>query len=312
MIETSVLITIDGGALAGTLTTPDGEGPFPAALLIGGSGPLDRDGNHKRLPLGLSRDLAEILDSAGWVTLRFDKRGVGESTGDYLSTGFYDELADATSALEWLSSYPNVTAVVPVGHSAGALYAVEMSAHDYVPSGAVLFGYTTSTGEATLVWQAGEIGESVPRWVKGLLTVFGTNIEKQQSKALAKLKNTTNDVVRIQGQRINAKWMREFLVYDPEPVLRSSKSPLLAITGSKDVQVNPADIETISRITGDRATAMVINDVDHILRTESASVSNPKRYKQQITKPIDDRVVDALVTWLDGTAIIESGGTDEV
>ena len=312
MIETSVSIAIDGGTLAGTLTTPDGEGPFPAALLIAGSGPLDRDGNHKRLPLGLSRDLAEILDGAGWVTLRFDKRGVGESTGDYLSTGFYDELADATSAREWLNSHPNITAVVPVGHSAGALYAAEMSARGDAPSGAVLFGYTTSTGEETLVWQAGEIGESVPRWVKGLLRVFGTSIEKQQSKALAKLKNTSEDVVRIQGQRINAKWMREFLAYDPEPVLRSTTSPLLAITGSKDVQVNPADIETIAQITEDRGTAMVINDVDHILRTETASVSNPKRYKQQVTKPIDNRVVDALVAWLDSTVITGSGGTDEV
>jgi pimeloyl-ACP methyl ester carboxylesterase len=312
MIETSVSIAIDGGTVAGTLTTPDGEGPFPAALLMAGSGPLDRDGNHKRLPLGLSRDLAEILDGAGWVTLRFDKRGVGESTGDYLSTGFYDELADATSAREWLNSRPNITAVVPVGHSAGALYAAEMSARGDAPSGAVLFGYTTSTGEETLVWQAGEIGESVPRWVKGLLRVFGTSIEKQQSKALAKLKNTSKDVVRIQGQRINAKWMREFLAYDPEPVLRSTTSPLLAITGSKDVQVNPADIETIAQITGGRGTAMVINDVDHILRTETAPVSNPKRYKQQVTKPVDDRVVDALVTWLDSTTITESGGTDEV
>jgi hypothetical protein len=106
--------------------------------------------------------------------------------------------------------------------------------------------------------------------------------------------------------------MREFLAYDPEPVLRSTTSPLLTITGSKDVQVNPADIETISRITGDRGTAMVINDVDHILRTETAPVSNPKRYKQQVTKPVDDRVVDALVTWLDSTTIIGSGGTDEV
>ena len=312
MIETSVSIAIDGGALVGTLTTPDGEGPFPAALLIPGSGPLDRDGNHKRLPLGLSRDLAAILDKAGWATLRFDKRGVGESTGDYLSTGFYDELADATSALEWLNSHPDVAAVVPVGHSAGALYSAEMSARGEAPSGAVLFGYTTSTGEETLVWQAGEIGESVPKWVKGLLRLFGTNIEKQQSKALAKLKNTSKDVVRIQGQRVNAKWMREFLAYDPEPVLRETTSPLLAITGSKDVQVNPADIETFAQITGDRGTAMVIKDVDHILRTETAPFSNPKRYKHQVTQPIDDRVVDALVTWLASTAIMELGGEDAI
>jgi pimeloyl-ACP methyl ester carboxylesterase len=308
MIETDVSIPAGDVTLAGTLATPNGEAPFPAALLLAGSGPLDRDGNHKRLPLGLSRDLARVLNEAGWASLRFDKRGVGESGGDYLSTGFYAELADATSALKWLNSQSDVTAVVPVGHSGGSLYAAEMSAGGRAGSGAVLLAHTTSTGEETLIWQAGEIGETVPRWIKALLRTFGTSIEKQQSKALAKLKGTSKDVVRIQGQKINAKWMREFLAYDPKPVLRMTTSPLLAITGSKDVQVNPADIDTIEEITGDHSTSMVVDDVDHILRTEAALVSNPKRYKQQITRPIDGRVVDAIVTWLDSTAI---GDTEE-
>ena len=312
MNETDVSIAAGEGALAGTLTTPNDEGPFPAALLIAGSGPLDRDGNHKRLPLSLSKDLARVLNDAGWASLRFDKRGIGQSTGDYLSTGFYDELADATAALKWLGSHPNITDAVAVGHSAGALYAAEMSTREDVAAGAVLLAYTIKTGEETLIWQAGEIGESVPRWVKGLLKVFGTSIEKQQSKALTKLKNTSKDVVRIQGQKINAKWMREFLAYDPEPVLRMTTSPLLAITGSKDVQVDPADIDLIAKIAGDHATAMVINDVDHLLRTEAAAVSNPKRYKEQVTKPIDDRVVGVLVSWLESVATSYSGGSDAI
>jgi hypothetical protein len=126
---------------------------------------------------------------------------------------------------------------------------------------------------------------------------------------LTKLKNTSKDVVRIQGQKINAKWMREFLAYDPEPVLRMATSPFLAITGSKDVQVDPADIDLIAKIAGDHATAMVIDDVDHLLRTETAAVSNPKRYKEQVTKPIDDRVVGVLVSWLESVATNDSGGS---
>jgi alpha/beta superfamily hydrolase len=310
MTETDVSIPAGGVVLSGTLTTPVGEGQFPAALLIAGSGPLDRDGNHKRLPLAVSRDLAQILSDAGWASLRFDKRGVGESTGDYLSAGFYDELTDATAALRWLKSRPNISAVVPIGHSAGALFAAEMSAAGDAETGAILLSYTFRTGAETLVWQAGEIGQTVPQWVKTLLKVFGTSIEKQQSKALTKLKNTSKDVVRIQGQRINAKWMREFLAYDPEPVLRKTTSALLVITGSKDVQVNPADISAIASLSKDQVTAMLISDVDHILRTETNEISNPKQYKKQAAKPIDDRVVDALVTWLSEGPLNDSGGTD--
>lgn len=312
MIEANISIPAGDVSLAGILAMPNGEGQHPAVLLLAGSGPLDRDGNHKRLPLGLSRDLAQILNEAGWGSLRFDKRGVAESGGDYLSTGFYDELADTISALNWLKSQPNVSAVVPVGHSAGSLYAAEMSAGGHAESGAVLLAHTTSTGEETLIWQAGEIGDSVPRWVHRLLRTFGTSIKKQQEKALAKLRNTSKDVVRIQGQRVNAKWMREFLSYDPKAALRTTTSPLLAITGSKDVQVNPADIETIAAITQDHTTSTLVNDVDHILRTETAPTSNPKRYKQQIAKPIDGRVVDAIITWLGTVAVSDMGETNAI
>ena len=312
MNETTASIASGDVTLVGTFAEPDGEGPFPAALLIAGSGPLDRDGNHKRLPLSVSKDLARVLSGAGWASLRYDKRGVGESTGDYLSTGFYDELADALAALEWLASQPNVTTTVPVGHSAGALFAAEMAAGGHAPTGAVLLAYTINSGEDTLIWQAGEIGETVPGWAKTLLKVFGTSIDKQQSKALKKLKNSSNDVIRIQGQKINAKWMREFLAYDPEPVLRSTTSPLLAITGSKDVQVNPADIATVAEITQGRGTSMVVDNVDHLLRTETEVRSNPKRYKKQILQPIDSRVTDAIVTWLDDRPTTTPGETDEL
>ena len=312
MIEQDISIVSGGVTLAGTFTTPNRDGRYPAALLLAGSGRLDRDGNHKRLPLALSRDLAGILNEEGWATLRFDKRGVGDSTGDYLSMGLYDELSNGLSALEWLQAHPQVIRTVPVGHSAGALYAAEMSARGLAPDGAVLFGYSIRTGEDTLIWQAGEIGQTVPQWIKRLMAVFRTSIEKQQAKALTKIRDTSENVVRIQGQKINAKWMREYLDYDPEPVLRKTTAPLLAITGSKDVQVNPVDIETVAEITGDHGTAMVIDDVDHLLRTETASISNPKRYKQQVAKPIDGRVVAALVAWLRGTSIGHQGETDVI
>lgn len=124
-------------------------------LLLAGSGPLDRDGNHKKIPLSVSRDLARVLADAGWASLRFDKRGVGESGGDYLSTGFYDELEDATSALHWLSAQPTTAGgVVPIGHSLGAVFAAEMSSNEPGVVGAALLAYTARTGEETLRWQA--------------------------------------------------------------------------------------------------------------------------------------------------------------
>ena len=298
MRETLVTIPAGDIELAGTFATPDADGPFPAALIIAGSGPLDREGNHPQLPLGVSKDLATILDGAGWASLRYDKRGIGESGGDYLPTGFDQEGEDSKRAMQWLMDRDDTSTIIAVGHSVGALYAAEMSAFMPGIDGAVLLAYTGKTGKETLEWQASAIGETLPRFVTGLLKVFGSSVEKQQAKAIRRLDKTDADVARIQGQKVNAKWMREFIAYDPAPVLRATKTPLLAITGTKDVQVDSVDLEEVASVAGDRADVWVVADVDHTLRYESEAVSNPKKYKAQIQHPIDERVTAALTDWL--------------
>ena len=85
--------------LAGTLTVPDGPGPHPGALIVPGSGPVDRDSNHAKLPIGVTRELAEALAGTGFATLRYDKRGVGESPGNWLAAGLGDNIDDASAAL---------------------------------------------------------------------------------------------------------------------------------------------------------------------------------------------------------------------
>ncbi len=285
--------------LAGTLVQPEGTPPFPTALLIAGSGPLDRDGNHKKMQLNVSHDLAGELAAIGWATLRFDKRGIGESGGEYLSTGFFDEIADIEAAVEWLDAHPDVGCIVAIGHSAGAIQIAHLAAGETILSGGVLLATSAKTGEETLRWQAAEMQDAlVPAPIKALLRLFRTSVLKQQDKAIQSLKATTTDVARIQLVRTNAKWMREFMAYDPFPALRSAQIPLLAITGSKDVQVDPADIATIREIAPEGIDAHVIDDVDHILRYEGAAISNPRLYRKQLEKPIDPRVIDAIDSWL--------------
>ena len=98
MQETAITFSSGAITMAGSLVVPEGDAPYPTSLLIAGSGPLDRDGNHKKMALNLSRDLAQVLADAGWASLRFDKRGIGESGGDYMSAGLLDELADVEAA----------------------------------------------------------------------------------------------------------------------------------------------------------------------------------------------------------------------
>lgn len=287
-----------GVELAGTLIAPEAGTAFPAALVLAGSGPLDRDGNTKRLRLRVSRDLAALLAERGWGSLRFDKRGVGASEGDYSSTGMYEELGDADAAYAWLAAQPGVSGVVVVGHSVGATMAVELATRHPEMRGAVLLAFTAKTGEETLTWQTEQVKEFLlPAPAKALLRLFRTDLVKQQRKAVAKLKQTEGDVARVQAAKVNAKWMREFIAYDPLPALRRVAVPLLVITGSKDVQVDPDDLATVAAILSSAQTH-VVDDVDHILRHEPGEVSNPRLYRKQVAKPIDPRVISLLSDWL--------------
>ena len=294
-------ITLPSGdiTMAGSLAVPNGDAPYPTALLIAGSGPLDRDANHKKMALNLSRDLAQGLADAGWASLRFDKRGIGESGGDYMSAGLFDELADVEAAYDWLGKRPETRPLVAVGHSVGSLMAAELAGRKPDLAGAVLLSTTTKSGEETLRWQTAQMADHiVPPYVNAALRLFRTSVVKQQAKAMAKLKTTTTDVVRIQMVKTNARWMREFIGYDPVPALGRVQAPLLAITGSKDVQVDVADLATVAEVVPG-AEVVAVEDVDHLLRYEPSAISNPRFYKKQFAKPIDPRVVETLTTWLD-------------
>ncbi|MDJ0768145.1 MAG: CocE/NonD family hydrolase [Ilumatobacter sp.] len=118
MRERPVSVRSGDVELAATLTLPDGDGPLPGCLLLSGSGPLDRDSNKPGQRLDIARSLAAALADAGVATLRYDKRGVSGSTGDYLSASFDDETADAIAALDTLRALDYTTGrVAVIGHS---------------------------------------------------------------------------------------------------------------------------------------------------------------------------------------------------
>ncbi|GAT70735.1 alpha/beta hydrolase [Planomonospora sphaerica] len=243
--------TASTGAVSGA-----GREPYPVALIITGSGPLDRDANHPRMPLGISRDLAHALARAGVASFRYDKRGAGESQGSFLAAGLNDNIDDARAALAWLRTRPEIdpAAVFVIGHSEGAVIATALGAEPAGPAadlaGIVLLSPMAKTGEETLAWQTRQIAGDLPAPVRVILRLLRTDIAAKQAEAVARLKATTTDVARIQGRRTNARWHREFIAFDPEPALRALRAPVLAVTGAGDVQVDPADLDTIAATAG--------------------------------------------------------------
>lgn len=278
----------DGLPLVGTLTLPSGPGPHPAVLLLHGSGRLDRDANGGRLRMELGPPLAAALAKAGIATLRYDRRGIGATSGDWLATGFADNRNDAAAALRALAARPDIQtdAIGVVGHSEGALHAMSLGAHTNVAAVVLLAGFAR-LGEDALRWQARMI---LPAYVRKALRAFAL-------RQLARIKATGADGIRVAGKPVNARWIREMLAHDPRPDLASIQVPVLAITGGKDIQVDPADLDEIRRLVPGEVEAHQVPDLTHLLRRDPGRPSL-RSYSRQLRRPVDSDLLTHVSGWL--------------
>ncbi len=242
--------------LRGTLTVPNGEGPFAAVALLSDSGPQDRDSDLQGYRMfGI---LADFLTRHGLAVLRFDDRGVGKSGGDYTRSTTADLVSDAQAAMEFLRSRPFVAPaqVGLLGHGEGANVAL-LAAAAPVPEEAPAFvvslaGYG-QPGREVLRRQQGEIlrligadGGQV-KAAQGLYDQLVEAVRQTPSPAAARAKivallrgsNTGVDeaMARARAVQLTSPWARFFLDFDPATRLPLVRCPVLLLNGSADLQV---------------------------------------------------------------------------
>ncbi|MGY1620969.1 alpha/beta hydrolase family protein [Geodermatophilus sp. SYSU D00965] len=285
-------------ALAGTLTLPATPLPAPAVLLASGSGPLDRDSNHRRARFDVTRQLAHALAAGGLASLRYDKRGVGETPGDWRAAGLHDNVDDLARALHTLAARPEVDAgrVLVAGHSEGALLAAALAARGEPVAGVVLLSTSATPGEELLRWQARQLAPTLPAPVRGLLRLLRTDLEAKVAANHARIKATTTDVARVGGVRVNARWTREFMAHDPRADLARLTVPVLAVTGEKDLQVPAADLDVLAATVPGPVEVHRVADLTHTLRRQPGRASL-RAYREELRRPVDPEVLATVVAW---------------
>jgi pimeloyl-ACP methyl ester carboxylesterase len=291
----------EGTLIAGTLA----EVPHPvaAALLITGSGKLNRDSDARlgrRGPVvvrtGITRQVAAALGAASVATLRYDKRGVGASGGDYLRAGLTENLADARAALRWLAARFPGRPLLTVGLSEGTWHAARLAAEEEPVAGTVLLGAPARTGEEVIDWQIAAIAPALPRPVRLVMRLTRQDFARTQHKRVAILKASTADVIRVSGVRANARWWREFLGYDPVPDYAKITAPALAITGGHDMQVPPEDVAAIGRLVQGPFDGHVTGDLSHLLRPDPDR-KGPFGYRRALRQPVSPEVLALITAW---------------
>jgi hypothetical protein len=294
------------GPLAGTFGTPVGPARG-AVLIIAGSGAIDRDGNAKRLRMNIYRDLARQLEADGFYTLRYDKRGVGESPGDALTVGLWDRVDDALAAVRYLRerAVDAKGRVIILGHSEGCILAAAANARESV-EGLVLLAGPCESLAATSPRQQEQALEELRqmRGFAGFLIRLLRVPESQTRKARATMErilHAERPWIRISGVKMNVRWIQEHFAYDVAQDLPKVTCPTLAITGEKDVQVLPEHARKIADTVAGPSEWHVIPDMTHALRRTEEPIrmlSLVKLYKRQCQEPIDQELLDIVHDWL--------------
>nr|WP_231929869.1 alpha/beta hydrolase [Micromonospora inositola] len=168
-------------------------------------------------------------------------------------------------------------------------------------AGLVLLAGTGRPGAEVLRWQAARLLPSLPAPVRLLLRLTRTDLVTKVTRNHEKILAASGDVAWIGGQRLNARWMREFLTYDPRPDLARIRVPILAVTGAKDLQTDPADLAVIADTAGGPVDTRLLPDVTHVLRRQPGEPSL-RAYRQEIREPVDPSVTRPVVEWLTARA----------
>ncbi len=299
MTVREIALTVPGEPpLAGTLTLPASTGPVPAVLLAPGSGPLDRDSDHPRARFGVTRELAHALADGGLASLRYDKRGVGATPGDWRRAGFSDNADDLVRARDALAARPEVDGdrIVLAGHSEGALLAATAAARGVPVAGVVLLAGSATPGDQLLRWQARQIAPTLPAPVRALMRLLRTDLEQRAAATHARIRATSTDVARVGAVRMNARWHREFLAHDPRADLARLAIPVLAITGGKDLQVPVTDLDVVAATVPGPVEVLRIEDLTHTLRRQPGPASL-RAYRGELRRPVDTEVLATVTAW---------------
>lgn len=245
--------------LAGTLTVPSGEGPFPVAIMISGSGASDRDESffgHKPFMV-----IADDLTRQGIAVLRFDDRGRGESTGEYSGATSADLATDVEAGIEFLKKHPkiDVDKIGLIGHSEGGLIApmiaaerddvhfIVLLAGPGVNGGVILKSQSTAmmkaAGESEEKLKANQqIHDAILSLIKKNPKLTSDEIEAASTAYLESVENeTTRKLMEPSAKQLVAilksKWVRFFVQHEPAKTLGKVKCHVLAMNGEKDLQV---------------------------------------------------------------------------
>ncbi len=286
--ESNVILKINNDQLFGTLTVPDLTKKYPVALIIAGSGPTDRDGNNPMMKNNSLKMLAEALAKNGIASLRYDKRGIGESKASAISESslvFENYTEDAKSWINFLKQDKRFSQLVIIGHSEGSL-----------------IGMIAGAKANKFISIAGA-GDSADKIIKAqIASKSNKQIEEMTFPIIDSLK--TGNTVKKVDPMLNALFrssIQPYLIswfkYNPQTEIKKLNVPILILQGNNDLQVTVQDAENLSK-SNKNAELLIIDKMNHIMKIiEGDKQANLESYNNA-TLPISEVMTNKIVSFI--------------
>ncbi len=320
----------DGFSLGGTLTLPDpeefGPGPYPAAVLISGSGQQDR--NESILGHEPFLILADYLSRRGIAVMRYDDRGVGASAVEdatlVVEATSSDFATDVLAVVDRLRSIEEIDAarIGLIGHSEGGLIAPMVAERTDGLAFLVLLAGPGVRGDALLLKQsalllaaAGVEEEAIAAQSVIREKLFAAVLADDEEAATKHLRTLIEAELRSSGAELSPEdvqmrvdaaaeqllspWMRYFLSYDPQPALREVACPILALNGTLDLQVwHEQNLDAIERVRNQAGLPIVCRRYEGLNHLFQPAKTGSVAEYVQIETTLDERVLADIAAWI--------------
>lgn len=287
----AVELQIPTGKLAGTLEIPAGSGPFPAVVLVAGSGPTDRNGNQALARTDNLKKLSAELAARGFAVLRYDKRGVGGSAAALTreEDARLDTYADDVAGwVDWLRKDGRFNRVAIVGHSEGSLLGMLAAKRTQVDALVSLAG-------------AGRPAAVVLREQLSRNLAFTQQIRQQADKILEELtagrqvQDVPGDLMFLFRPSVQP-YLISWLAVSPAEEIAALDIPVLIVQGTTDLQVSVADADALASSKKD-AERLILEGMSHALKQANSPLEQQAAYTDP-SLPLSPLLADGIATFL--------------
>ena len=302
--DSDVTIPAAGFTIAGTMTLPPGASGsagrlrHPTIVLVAGSGPVDRDALVAGIPI--FTQLAGDLAKRGYMVLRYDKRGVGQSGGRTETATLQDYADDLVAIVRWLERRDDVddNRLAVAGHSEGGAIAMLAAGREKRIKAVALVAAPGSTGAELILEQQSHQLDLMK--VSGEERAEKIALQKKIQQAVLSGKGLDGLPPQIQKQA-DTPWFRSLLAFDPAEAMEKVSQPVLILQGDLDVQVPPHHADKLAALARARKKNAVVEvvhipGINHLL--VPATTGEVQEYQSLAEKKVSEQVSVTIADWL--------------